>query len=149
MRAVVQRVSSASVIVDGEVVGRIGRGFVVLLAVAADDTQDDVVYMAQKVAGLRVLADDEGKMNRALAEVGGQVLVVTQFTLYGDCRRGRRPSFIDAAPPDRAEVLYRSFVAELKGQGIDVQTGRFQVHMDVALVNDGPVTLLVDSRKQF
>lgn len=149
MRAVVQRVSSASVAVDGEVVGRIGNGFLVLLGVATDDTQEDVVYMAQKVAGLRVFEDADGKMNLALSEVGGQVLVVSQFTLYGDCRKGRRPSFITAAPPERAETLYRGFVAELKGQGIGVETGRFQVHMDVELVNDGPVTLLVDSRKGF
>ena len=147
MRAVVQRVSSARVTVDGEVVGRIGRGFLVLLGVATDDTQEDVVYMAQKVAGLRVFEDADGKMNLALADVGGQVLVVSQFTLYGDCRKGRRPSFIAAAPPEQAETLYRGFVAELKGQGIAVETGRFQVHMDVELVNDGPVTLIVESKR--
>lgn len=149
MRAVVQRVSSASVTVDGEVVGRIDRGFLVLLGVSSDDRQDDVVYTAQKIAGLRVFEDSDGKMNLALADVGGAVLAVSQFTLYGDCRKGRRPSFIHAAPPDRADELYRGFVAELQGQGIPVETGRFQAQMDVELVNDGPVTLLIDSRKQF
>lgn len=149
MRAVVQRVSSASVTVDGGVVGEIGRGFLVLLGVAADDTQEDVNYLAGKVASLRVFEDGAGKMNLALADVGGGVLVVSQFTLYGDCRKGRRPSFVAAAPPEQAEALYRGFVAELRGQGIPVETGRFQVHMDVALVNDGPVTLLLDSRKAF
>lgn len=149
MRAVVQRVSSASVTVDGTVVGEIGRGFLVLLGVADDDTQDDVVYLAQKVVGLRVFEDEDGKMNRALADVGGAMLVVSQFTLLGDCRKGRRPSFIAAARPEQADALYRSFCAEVEGQGIPVQTGRFQTHMDVALVNDGPVTLLLDSRKTF
>jgi D-tyrosyl-tRNA(Tyr) deacylase len=150
MRAVVQRVSSASVTVAGEVVGEIGPGLLVLLGVAQDDTQEDVVYTAAKVIGLRIFEDDEGKMNRSLAEVpGGGMLVVSQFTLYGDCRKGRRPSFIDAARPEQANSLYESFVAEVKGQGIRVETGRFQQHMDVALVNDGPVTLLIDSRKGF
>lgn len=149
MRAVVQRVSSASVTVDGEIVGRIDRGFLVLLGVSQDDTQDDVVYTAQKVAGLRVFEDSEGKMNLALSDVGGAVLAVSQFTLYGDCRKGRRPSFVHAAEPMKADELYRGFVAELKGQGLSVETGRFQAQMDVELVNDGPVTLLIDSRKQF
>lgn len=149
MRAVIQRVSSAQVIVDGQVVGRIGRGFLVLLGVAADDTQDDVVYLAGKTAGLRVFEDADGKMNLALADVGGELLVVSQFTLLGDCRKGRRPSFVHAARPERADALYESFVAELRGQGFRVETGRFQEHMDVSLVNDGPVTLLLDSRKKF
>src|SRR5690606_22227724 len=117
--------------------------------VADDDTQDDVMYLAQKVAGLRVFEDDEGKMNRSLAEVDGGVLVVSQFTLLGDCRKGRRPSFVRAARPELANELYRSFVAELRGQRLTVETGRFQEHMDVELVNDGPVTLLLDSRKEF
>lgn len=149
MRAVVQRVSSASVTVAGEVVGRIDAGFLVLLGIAQDDTQDDVNYLAGKICGLRVFEDAQGKMNCSLAEVGGAMLVVSQFTLYGDCRKGRRPSFIEAARPELAERLYQSFLAEVRGQGIPVQVGRFQQHMDVALVNDGPVTLLLDSRKQF
>ncbi len=149
MRAVVQRVSSASVTVAGDVTGQIGRGFLVLLGISADDGQEDLIYLAQKVIGLRVFEDAEGKMNLSLAEVGGAMLVVSQFTLYGDCRKGRRPSFIDAARPEIAEPLYRAFVAEVKGQGIAVETGKFQAEMQVSLVNDGPVTLLVDSRKQF
>mgnify|MGYP002622475370 CR=1 FL=1 len=149
MRAVVQRVSSASVTVDGEVVGRIGLGFLVLLGVAQDDEQSDVVYTAQKLIGLRVFEDDDGKMNRSIAEVGGAMLIVSQFTLYGDCRKGRRPSFVAAAPPEKADSLYRQVVAEVRGQGIAVETGRFQAMMQVELVNDGPVTLLIDSRKGF
>ncbi len=149
MRAVVQRVSRASVMVAGEVTGRIGKGFLVLLGVEEGDGQTDVVYLAQKIAGLRIFEDEAGKMNLALPEVGGAMLVVSQFTLLGDCRQGRRPGFVKAARPEVADELYRAFVAEVRGQGIDVQTGRFQQHMDVELVNDGPVTLLVDSRKQF
>lgn len=149
MRAVVQRVSSASVTVGGQVVGRIDRGFVVLLGIRVDDTQDDLIYLAQKILGLRVFEDAEGKMNLALADVQGSLLVVSQFTLFGDCRKGRRPSFIEAARPELAEPLYRSFVAELRGQGVRVETGTFQAHMDVTLTNEGPVTLLIDSRKQF
>ena len=149
MRAVVQRVSRASVTVAGEVVGRIGRGFVVLLGVENGDGQNEAVYMAQKIAGLRVFEDADGKMNLGLAEVRGAMLVVSQFTLLGDCRKGRRPSFIQAARPELADELYRAFCAEVRGQGIEVQTGRFQTHMDVELVNDGPVTLMIDSRKQF
>lgn len=149
MRAVVQRVSRASVTVDGDVVGEIARGFLVLLGVAEDDTQDDVIYLANKVAGLRVFEDDAGKMNLSLADVGGALLIVSQFTLLGDCRKGRRPSFVRAADPTKADALYGSVVAELRGQGFVVETGRFQQHMDVELVNDGPVTLLLDSRKAF
>lgn len=149
MRAVVQRVSRASVTVDGKIVGEIARGFLVLLGVAEDDTQDDVIYLANKVAGLRVFEDDAGKMNLALNDIGGALLVVSQFTLLGDCRKGRRPSFVHAAEPSKADALYGSFVAELRGQGFVVETGRFQQHMDVELVNDGPVTLLLDSRKEF
>ena len=149
MRVVVQRVSRASVTVAGEVTGRIGNGFLVLLGVEDGDGQDDVVFMAQKIVGLRVFEDSDGKMNLGLAEVGGAMLVVSQFTLLGDCRKGRRPSFVAAARPEIADELYRAFVAEVRGQGIEVQTGRFQQHMDVELVNDGPVTLLLDSRKQF
>ena len=147
MRAVVQRVSRASVTVGGEVVGRIEKGLLVLLGVAEGDTQDDVIFLAAKIAGLRIFPDDEGKMNRSLVDVGGRMLVVSQFTLLGDCRKGRRPSFIQAARPERAVELYRGFVAEVQGQGIAVETGRFQEHMDVELVNDGPVTLILDTRQ--
>ena len=148
MRAVIQRVSRASVTVDGEVVGEIGAGLLVLLGVEQGDTQDDVVWMANKVVGLRVFEDGEGKMNLDVGEVGGAVLAVSQFTLLGDCRKGRRPSFVAAARPDEANALYRSFVAEVagQGQGLEVAEGRFQQHMEVELVNDGPVTLQVDSR---
>ncbi|MEK6260584.1 MAG: D-aminoacyl-tRNA deacylase [Planctomycetota bacterium] len=149
MRAVVQRVSRAKVTVAGEVTGEIGLGLMVLLGVADDDAQEDAGYLAEKLVGLRIFPDDEGKMNRSLAEAGGAMLVVSQFTLFGDCRKGRRPSFIKAARPEQAVDLYKAFVAEVRGRGITVTTGRFQEHMDVELVNDGPVTLLVDSRKAF
>ncbi len=149
MRAVVQRVSSASVTVDGEVVGQIGQGMCVLLGVAVEDTADDVAYIANKIVGLRIFEDDEGKMNRSLAEIGGAMLVVSQFTLYGDCRKGRRPSFVGAAGPEQGSELYEAFVDAVRGRGITVETGRFRAMMNVALVNDGPVTLLVDSQKAF
>jgi D-tyrosyl-tRNA(Tyr) deacylase len=149
VRAVVQRVASASVVVDGKIVGEIEHGFLVLLGVGTDDADADAVALAEKIAGLRVFEDDAGKMNLALNDVGGQMLVVSQFTLFGDCRKGRRPSFVEAARPEKAELLYETFVAEVRGQGIIVETGRFQTHMDVSLVNDGPVTLLLDSRKAF
>lgn len=149
MRAVIQRVSSASVTVGGEVVGRIGKGLLVLLGVSETDTQEDVVSLAQKVVGLRVFEDSDGKMNLSLQDVAGAMLVVSQFTLLGDCRKGRRPSFVAAARPEMANRLYEGFVAEVRGQGVPVETGRFQQHMDVALVNDGPVTLLLDSGKLF
>ncbi len=147
MRAVVQRVSRASVVFDGQTVGQIEHGYLVLLGVADDDDQDDVIYLAQKVAGLRIFEDKNGKMNFGLADVGGKMLIVSQFTLLADCRKGRRPSFIAAARPEKAGPLYRSFIAEVRGQGIEVETGLFQVHMDVKSVNDGPVTLLMDSKK--
>ncbi len=149
MRACVQRVSEASVTVAGEVVGRINRGLVVLLGVAADDASDDARSMADKIVELRIFPDEAGKMNRSLAEAGGAMLVVSQFTLFGDCRKGRRPSFIDAAPPELGERLYQEFVAAVTAKGIHVATGQFRQQMDVALVNDGPVTLLLDSKKAF
>lgn len=149
MRAVVQRVSRAKVTVDGEVIGEIGNGLMVLLGVSEDDTQDDASYLAEKVATLRIFSDDEGKMNRSLIDIGGGMLIVSQFTLFGDCRKGRRPSFIKAARPELADSLYRIFVVEVEGRGVSTATGKFQTQMAVELVNDGPVTLLVDSRKTF
>lgn len=149
MRAVVQRVSRAKVTVAGEVTGEIGAGLLVLLGVGEEDGPQDVEYLAEKIVGLRIFPDDDGKMNRSLAEIGGGLLAVSQFTLYGDCRKGRRPSFIAAGRPETAVELYQAFVAEVRGRGIAVATGRFQEHMDVELVNDGPVTLLIDSRKAF
>lgn len=149
MRAVVQRVSSASVVVAGEMVGRIERGFLVLLGVAESDTAEDARTLARKVTGLRIFEDDAGKMNLGLADIGGAMLVVSQFTLLGDCRQGRRPSFVAAARPDQAETLYQLFVSEVRDLGTTVATGRFQQHMEVSLVNDGPVTLLLDSTKLF
>jgi len=149
MRAVVQRVSRASVTVDGEIVGAIGKGFVVLLGVTHDDTEADAAYLAEKIFGLRIFEDDAGKMNLALADIAGACLVVSQFTLYGDCRKGRRPSFVAAAGPEKAEALYKVFVERVRSGGITAETGRFRAHMDVELVNDGPVTMLLDSGKAF
>ena len=147
MRACVQRVSRAQVTVSGEVCGRIGTGMLVLLGVAQDDTQSDARQLALKIASLRIFEDHQQKMNLGLAEVGGAMLVVSQFTLLGDCRKGRRPSFVQAAPPHLAEQLYQVFVETVAGQGIEVATGRFREHMEVELVNDGPVTLLLESRQ--
>jgi len=149
VRAVVQRVSEASVKVAGEITGAIEHGFLVLLGVAEGDGENDVVYLAQKLLGLRVFEDNDGKMNRSIVETNGQMLIVSQFTLLGDCRKGRRPSFVLAADPRLAESLYRSLIAEIRGQGVAVETGIFQAEMQVALINDGPVTLLLDSRKEF
>lgn len=149
MRAVVQRVKRGSVTVAGEVVGAIGLGHVVLLGVARADTEADADYMADKVAGLRVFEDEQGKMNRSIADVGGAVLAISQFTLYGDVRRGRRPGFDRAGRPEQAEPLYQRFVQRLRAAGLQVETGRFQTHMEVDLVNDGPVTILLDSEKAF
>ena len=149
MRAVVQRVTRASVTVDGEVVGQIGAGLVVLLGVEQDDTDTDAQQLADKTIQLRIFDDAEGKMNLSLAESQGAMLVVSQFTLLGDCRKGRRPSFIQAAAPEMAERLYETFVAAVGVQGIAVATGKFRAMMLVELVNDGPVTIMLDSRKRF
>lgn len=145
MRALIQRVSQARVVVEGEVTGEIGPGLLVLLGVAAEDEQKQLRWLADKIVGLRIFEDDAGKMNLSLAEVGGQLLVVSQFTLFGDCRKGRRPSFIDAAPPEKAEAMYEEFVDYVRGQGIAVGTGRFRTHMEVELTNDGPVTIWIDT----
>jgi D-tyrosyl-tRNA(Tyr) deacylase len=144
MRVVLQRVSSACVTIEGEVAGRIGRGFLLLAGFTHTDTEAGADWMAEKVAGLRLFTDAEGKMNLGLADVGGAVLVVSQFTLYGNAEKGRRPSFIDAARPETAIPLYERFVAQLRAQGLEVATGRFGAMMEVALVNDGPVTLLLE-----
>ena len=146
MRAVLQRVSRARVLVEGEVVGAIGPGLLVLLGVAPDDTPADVTWLADKVVGLRIFADAEGKMNRSVAEIGGSVLIVSQFTLYGDCRKGRRPSFIGAAPPEIAVPLYEAFVEAVRALGVPTAMGRFGAMMEVEVVNAGPVTLILDSK---
>lgn len=144
MRALIQRVSHASVTVDGRVVGQIGRGFVILLGVTHTDGRAEATWLAAKIAGLRVFDDEAGKMNRALADVGGELLVVSQFTLYGDARKGRRPSFTGAAAPERAEPLVDTFVEILREAGFTVATGVFGAHMDVEIHNDGPVTMLIE-----
>jgi D-tyrosyl-tRNA(Tyr) deacylase len=149
MRAVVQRVKSARVTVGNEVVGEIGPGLVVFLGVGEDDTCDDLRYLADKVANLRIFDDDDGKMNLSALELNLQVLVVSQFTLWGDCRKGRRPSFSHAAPPEKAVEMYEEYVRRLQGAGLSVETGRFQAMMTVSLENDGPVTILLDSDKLF
>jgi D-tyrosyl-tRNA(Tyr) deacylase len=149
MRAVVQRVSQASVTVKGQTVGTIGQGLVVLLGVAREDTAGDAVFLAGKTAGLRIFEDDDGRMNRSVEEIGGSLLVVSQFTLLGDCRKGRRPGFTEAAPPQLADDLYQTYVTALRDRGLAIATGVFQAEMQVALVNDGPVTLMLDSRKLF
>lgn len=149
MRAVVQRVSRGEVKVDGAAVGAVGKGFVVLLGVARGDEEADARALADKVAGLRVFEDPAGKMNLALAEVGGGVLVISQFTLLGDARKGNRPSFIDAAPPEVGDALYQRFCALLREKGLPVATGTFRATMAVELVNEGPVTILLDSRRLF
>jgi D-tyrosyl-tRNA(Tyr) deacylase len=149
MRAVLQRVTRASVRVGGETVGEIGPGLLVLLGVARDDSEQDALYLLEKVLHLRVFDDAEGRMNLSVVERGGALLVVSQFTLYGDARRGRRPSWSDAAPPELAEPLYESFVAGARNMVTRVETGSFRRMMEVELVNDGPVTILLDSRKAF
>jgi D-tyrosyl-tRNA(Tyr) deacylase len=149
MRAVVQRVTRAQVTVDGRVTGEIGRGLVVLVGVGKQDDEESAAYLAEKVTTLRIFEDDEHKINRSLVDVGGAVLVVSQFTLYGDARGQRRPSFITAAPPEAGKRLYEEFVKALRALGVKVETGVFQAMMAVELVNDGPVTILLDSEKQF
>jgi len=149
MRAVVQRVTRASVTVDGEVIGEIGNGLVVLLGIARDDSKVEAAYLVDKIAALRIFDDDEGKMNLSVKDVSGALLIISQFTLYGDVRRGLRPSWIDAAPSEIAEPLYEFFVRQAKATVDEVATGRFQAMMQVELVNDGPVTILLDSAKLF
>jgi len=149
MRAVLQRVTQADVQVDGDTTGAIDQGILVLLGVARDDRVADVDYLVDKVVNLRIFEDEAGKMNLSLEQVGGKVLAVSQFTLLADCRKGRRPGFSAAAPPDEADALYQSFVARLRERGIVVECGVFQADMKVSLINDGPVTLLLDSRKEF
>ena len=149
MRCVVQRVTSSSVTVNGETSGAIGAGLMVLIGVSVDDTEADLKYMAEKVPNLRILDDENGVMNRSLLDVGGSILAVSQFTLYGDARGGRRPSYIRAAAPEPANAFYERAVAAWRAQGIHVETGRFRTEMKVSLVNDGPVTILLDSGKEF
>lgn len=149
MRAVVQRVSNASVEINDATAGNIGEGLLVLLGVSNRDTEKDVQFMADKVINLRIFADEDDKMNLSVKDTGGEILVVSQFTLYGDCRKGRRPSYNDAAVPEKAQELYNDFVNTIKESGLQVATGKFQAMMQVSLVNDGPVTILLDSEKQF
>ena len=149
MRCVIQRVSEASVTANGALAGKIDRGFMVLIGVSVRDTEKDVRYMAEKVPNLRIFEDDAGKMNRSLLEVGGAILAVSQFTLYGDARGGRRPSFIEAARPEEANRLYEQLVTAWRSMGVHVETGVFRTDMQVSLVNDGPVTILMDSEKTF
>jgi len=145
VRAVIQRVRAASVSVDGQIVGQIGRGFAVLLGVGHDDTSADAAWLAEKTANLRIFEDSEGKMNLSLLDIRGQALVVSQFTLYADARKGRRPSFTDAAPPEKADALYEEYVDKLRQQGVPVETGVFRARMLVGIENDGPVTLILDT----
>lgn len=149
MRAVVQRVSRAKVTVNEQISGEIGLGLLVLLGVGQEDTEADATYLSEKIAGLRIFEDEHGKMNRSVQDVGGSVLAVSQFTLYGDVRRGKRPSFDAAAPPDHARRLYEFFVERIRAAGVRCETGRFQEMMQVELVNEGPVTILLDSGKVF
>ena len=149
MRAVVQRVSRGQVTVNGEITGGIGTGLLVLLGIGRDDTETDAIYLSEKITGLRVFEDNRGKMNRSVQDVGGSVLAISQFTLYGDVRRGKRPSFDSAAPPEKARQLYEFFVQQIRAAGLHCETGRFQEMMDVELVNEGPVTILLDSGKAF
>ena len=149
MRDVVQRVSKAQVSVDEEIVGSIGTGLVVLLAVGSRDGSEDLGFMVRKLVNLRVFNDAGGKLNRSVVDAGGEILLISQFTLYGDCRKGNRPSFTRAAPPDKADATYKQLAEELRSRGVRVATGRFQAMMSVSLVNEGPVTLIIDSKKEF
>lgn len=149
MRAVVQKVTRGEVRVDGEVVGAIGKGFVVLVGIAEDDTEEDIAYMADKLVNLRVFEDEEGKMNLSLLDVGGEMLLVSQFTLMGDVRKGRRPSFTSAKRPEEALLYFNKLVEEVRKKGVKVETGKFQAMMKVLIENDGPVTILIDSKKLF
>ncbi|OLN32275.1 D-aminoacyl-tRNA deacylase [Desulfosporosinus metallidurans] len=149
MRSVIQRVKRASVTVDGKTVGKIAMGLLILLAVGPEDGQGDLTWMVDKLVGLRIFEDEEGKMNRSVQDVGGEILMVSQFTLYGDCRKGKRPSFSAAAPPEKAKLLFEQIVEETRRRGLKVETGVFQTEMEVALINHGPVTILLDSEKKF
>jgi D-tyrosyl-tRNA(Tyr) deacylase len=148
MKVVIQRVKSAAVYVDGRVTGKIGQGLLVLVGVGKGDGEEDIAFMASKLPDLRIFEDASGKFNLSLREVGGEMLVVSQFTLYGDCKKGRRPSFIDAAEPAEAKKLYEQLIEKLKEQGVPVETGEFQAKMEVHLINDGPVTILLDSPRE-
>ncbi|NLZ49599.1 MAG: D-tyrosyl-tRNA(Tyr) deacylase [Clostridiales bacterium] len=149
MRAVVQRVTSSNVKVGGAIVGEIGKGIMVLIGISKDDTMEDIIYTKDKLINLRIFEDSEGKMNLSLKDIGGELLIVSQFTLYGDCRKGRRPNFMEALSGEEANKLYEAFVEECKKEELTVQTGVFGANMEVNIVNDGPVTLLIDSKKNF
>jgi len=149
MRAVVQRAAKAKVTVEGLITGEIGRGLVILLGIGQDDNDRDIEYLADKIVNLRIFEDENDKMNISLKDIGGQLLVVSQFTLFGDCRKGKRPSYDKAARPEAAEALYERFVERCRSMGVKTETGKFQAMMQVELQNDGPVTLLLDSRKEF
>ncbi|WP_319471377.1 D-aminoacyl-tRNA deacylase [uncultured Trichococcus sp.] len=148
MRVVVQKVTEASVAVDGEIIGEIGEGFMLLVGIGKDDTQEDVHYLARKISKLRVFEDEEGKMNRALKDVDGAILSVSQFTLFAETKKGNRPSFTNAAPPETGETLYQAFNELLRAEGFPVASGKFGAHMAVSLINDGPVTILIDSKNK-
>lgn len=149
MRAVVQRVTGSKVSVEGKVVGQIGKGLNVLLGIAKEDTEEDIIYLKDKIINLRIFEDSQGKMNLSLKDVEGELLIISQFTLYGDCRKGRRPNFMNALGGEEAKELYESFVKECKGEGLKVETGMFGAEMEVLIMNDGPVTVMLESKKTF